>query len=935
MKRNYLAFAISLALATSFSVYADEEIKNNTETEEDEIEVIEVRGVLSSLKEAQSIKKEADNVVDALVAEDIGKFPDSNVAEAMQRIPGVSVNRLRGEGQSITVRGLSGNYNVTTLNGRKIASETVGRDFNYDLIAAELIGGIQVNKTQQASLPEGGIGAIINIDTLKPLSVGSTLAGSLEGYYNERAGEFDPQASFLISETFLDDELGLLFSANHTSSFTRFDSHSAQWGWHEWSEAELLPDGDENVSGRLPNWPNIMVSTDKRERTGGTFALQWRPTPELDINFDALYTKYEIESTGNMISLALFEGTNMDNIQQVNFGADGHSNSIIIGEPGNMNSPAIAELLEAQNPRDSDTMQVGLNLNYIWDNFNFNVDMAYSEAEDASAAVSWVVVRTAIDTLTMNWDNNEAVPDITFGDTVLDENIDYGGWYARINGDKVKDKTGNFLFDGSYEPESGIISKVLFGTGYNMQDKGKTFWDQDNASAYTFRNGATESEWVNAPDSEKVVIAGNTLWGPLPDTALNPGSFDDFMGNSNANLPSTWAGINIPGLFNYYRELDEDAFNQYLVPRPNLSGGNTYGVKEETIHAYAELILEDELWNIPYMLDFGLRYVDTTVTSWGYSQDPANIVFDADGLFTDDVDIVGLVEFEGDYSKLLPSFNSKFGLTEDLVFRLSLSQAISRPALTQLSPVTSIWQNEEKTPPENFLYENDPGLEPYYADQLDTTLEWYYSDEGTLNLAFYYKELHGFVNYEPTRETIAGAEFEVTRPYNDDENASRIRGYELNWLQTFDPFLPESLAGFGISANYTYNNSESGEFTDDGEQLPFKGLSDHQYNIVAFYEQHGFMVNLAYNYRSEYSLGKQWYWSNEINDWASETLQVDEWGQLDMQMGYDLNEHLTITFEANNLLDPDYVQYLNGDKSHVDYISSWGRSYRAGIRFKF
>ncbi|TVP08976.1 TonB-dependent receptor [Shewanella sp. KCT] len=934
MKRNYLAFAISLALASSLPAYGaeDEEKQQNDETE---IEVIEVRGILSSLKEAQSIKKEADNVVDALVAEDIGKFPDSNVAEAMQRIPGVSVNRLRGEGQSVTVRGLSGDYNVTTLNGRKIASETVGRDFNYDLIAAELIGGIQVNKTQQASLPEGGIGAIINIDTLKPLNVGSKVAGSIEGYYNERAGETDPQASLLISETFNDDELGILISANHTSSFTRFDSHSAQWGWNEWSEAELMPNGDPNVSGRFPSWPNIMVSTDQRKRSGGTLALQWRPTPNLDINFDALYTKYEIESTGNMISLALFEGTNLDNIQNVQFGADGHTNSITIGEPGNMDSPAIAELLESQNPRDSDAMQVGLNLNYIWDNFNFNVDLAYSEAEDASAAVSWVVVRTAIDTLTVNWDNGEQVPDISFGDTVLDENIDYGAWYARIDGDKVKDKTGNFNFNGTYEPDDGIISKVLFGTGYNMQDKGKTYWSQENPSAYTFRNGTTESEWINAPDSEKVDIAGNTLWGPLPATALNPGNFDDFMGSSNANLPNTWAGINIPGLFDYYRSLDSEAFDQYLVPRPNLTGGNTYGVKEETIHAYAELILEDEIAGMPYMLDFGLRYIDTTVTSWGYSQDPANIAFDENGLFTDAVDTVGLVEFEGNYNKLLPSFNGKLGLTDDLVWRLSLSQAISRPPLTNLSPVTSIWQNEEKTPPENFIYENDPGLEPYYADQLDTTLEWYYSDSGTLNLAFYYKELHGFVIYEPTRETINGASFEVTRPYNDDENQSRIRGYELNWLQTFDDFLPDALAGFGVQANYTYNNSESGEYTEDGEPLPFKGLSDHQYNVVAFYENHGLKVNVAYNYRSEYSLGKQWYWSNALNDWTSETLQVDEWGQLDMQVGYDVTDNLTLTFEANNLLDPNYVQYLNGDKNHVDYISSWGRSYRAGVRFKF
>jgi iron complex outermembrane recepter protein len=933
MNVKYLTIAIGAALLSygnGFAAEADIE-----EQVSDDVEIISVTGVLSSLKEAQEIKKLANNVVDALVAEDIGKFPDSNVAEAMQRIPGVSVNRLRGEGQSVTVRGLTGDYNVTTINGRKIASETVGRDFNYDLIAAELIGGIQINKTPQASLPEGGIGATINIETLKPINVGDQIAGSLEAYKNERADKTDPQASFLISKTFDNEEFGVLFTANHTSSFTRFDSHSSQWGWNEWGENELLPGGDPAKSGRFPSWPNIMVSTDERERTGGTLALQWRPTSSLDVNFDALYTKYEIVSTGNMISLALFEGTNLDNVQEVIFGADGHSNSITIGEPNNLNSPAIAELLEAQNPRDSETMQLGFNVNYLYDNFTFNFDTAYSEAEDASAADSWIVIRTAIDTLTVNWDNGQKVPDISFGDTVLDENIDYGAWYARVQGDKVKDKTASFNFNGTYEPDTGVISRVLFGTGYNMQDKGKTFWSQKNASAYAFRNGATESEWVNAPASEQITINGNTLWGPLPSTALNPGSFSDFMGNSGANLPSTWAGINIDGLFDYYKYLDAEAFDEYMVPRPNLAGGNTYGVKEETLHAYGEVVVEDTIAGLPYMLDFGLRYIKTNVTSWGYSQDPANIVFDANGIFTDAVDTVGLVEFEGDYSKLLPSFNSKLSLTDKLVLRLSLSQAISRPPLTNLSPVTSLWQNEEKTPVENFMYENDPGLAPYYADQLDTAIEWYYSDNGTLNFASFYKELHGFVIYEPKHETIAGADFEVTRPYNDDQHESRIRGYEMNWLQTFDEFLPESWAGFGVSANYTYNNSESGEFTEDGEQLPFRGLSKDQYNIVVFYEQHGLMVNLAYNYRSEYSLGKSWYWSNQLNGWTSEKLEVDEWGALDLSMSYEISDNLIATFDANNLLDPDYVQYLNGDKSHVDYISSWGRSYRAGLRFKF
>lgn len=947
MKKSYLALVISAALTTT--AFAAEEVTNTTE---EDIEVIEVTGVLSSLKEAQEIKKMSNNIVDALVAEDIGKFPDSNVAEAMQRIPGVSVNRNNGEGQTITVRGLTGDYNVTTLNGRRIASEAVNRDFNYDLIAAELIGGVQINKTQQANLPEGGIGAVINIETLKPLDVGSRIAGSLEGYYNDRAEETDPQASFLISETFNDDEFGVLFSANYTSSFTRFDSNSAQWGWNEWTGEELLgAAGDPNETVRFPSWPNIMVSTDERERSGATLALQWRPTADLDINFDALYTNYNIVSTGNMISLALFEGTNLDNIQGYTKGDDGHSNSLTIGEPGNMDSPAIAELLEAQNPRDSNTYQIGTNINYIYNNFNFNVDVSYSEAEDASAGESWIVVRTAIDTLKIDWDNGTDVPDIVFGDNqsiLLDENLDYGAWYNRVRGDKVKDKAGNFNFDGTYEPDDNIVSKVLFGTGYTLQDKSKTFWQQKNPSAYAIRNGV-DPGIIDAPDSEKVDINGNPLWGPLPEGVVVAGDFSNFMGNTSANVPQSWGGINVPNLFSYLRGLDNAAFEENLIPVPSLQGGNTYGVKEETIHAYGEIILEDEIAGMPWMMDFGLRYIKTDVSSWGYSQDPQNIEFDEDGLLTDAAKEGDLyVEFTGSYDKWLPSFNSKLVVTDEVVLRFSLSQAMSRPPMTNLSPNTSIWQDENLSPPKNFMWQNDPGLEPYYADQLDTAIEWYYSETGTLNFATFYKELNGFVDYQSNKEMINGVEFEITSPYNNAAKQSIIRGYEINWLQTFDEFLPTSLAGFGISANYTYNNSESGNYAgvfnedniciEDCVELPFIGLSENQYNIVGFYEQHDVIITLAYNYRDEYSLGTQGYWSlNNEGAWVQlkETIEVDEWAALDFQASYAINKNITITFDANNLLDPDYKQYLGGDKTHVDYISSWGRSYRAGVRFSF
>ncbi len=955
MKKSYLAFAISAALATSASAYAADETTKSAE--EESIEVIEVTGVLSSLKEAQEIKKMSNNIIDALVAEDIGKFPDSNVAEAMQRIPGVSVTRTNGEGQQVVVRGLTGDYNVTTINGRHIASEAINRDFNYDLIASELVGGIQVNKTQRASLPEGGIGAVINIDTLKPLDIGNVISGSLEAYQNERQGDVSPQASFLISKTFADDEFGVLFSMTQSERKTRFDSHSAQWGWGIHKANEIMPGheaGDTEV--RFPDWPNVMVSTDDRKRTGATLGLQWRPTENLDINFDALYSKYEIISTGNMISYALFEGTNPDNVYDLTLGDDAHSGSITIGEPGNPDSGALVELLQNQQPRESDTYQLGLNVNYIYDNFNFNFDVAYSQAEDSSHELGWIVVRGLVDSLTMNWDNGQSVPDVIMSnadgsEAILDQNYmgtdgtgGFGAWYSRIDGDSVLDKTGSFNFDGTYEPDDGIISTVLFGAGYNMQDKGKTYWDQENPSAYAIRNGE-DPGLINADESEKHIFAGNPLWGPLPASALIPGGFSDFMGSTSANVPSTWSGIDTNGLFDYYRSLDNEAFEQYLTQRPSLSGGNTYGVKEETIHLYAEVVLEDEIAGMPWMIDLGVRYIKTDVSSWGYSQDPANIAFNADGTLADSTDQSGYVVFDGSYSKVLPSFNGKLAITDEVVVRLSLSQAISRPPLTNLSPVTGIWQDENTL--RNFMSENDPGLEPYYADQFDTAIEWYYSDSGTLNFATFYKELHGFVDYFQVNETYAGEAFEVTRPQNNKEKSSIIQGWEINWLQSLDDMLPEELAGFGISANYTRNDSKSGRFIGDDYdenmvciencvELPFNGLSEEQYNVVFFYEQHGFFAQFAYNYRSGYAYGTQW--SANMPSWdggIEETLEVNDWAALDFSASYDINDNITITFDANNLLDPEYLQYLDGDETFVDYVSSWGRSYSAGIRFKF
>ncbi|MEC8208555.1 MAG: TonB-dependent receptor plug domain-containing protein, partial [Pseudomonadota bacterium] len=229
-RKTYLSVLISsiLASSVSFAASAQQQENNNNNQVEEDVEVIEVTGIRSSIKESNFRKREATTVVDVVVADDIGKFPDENLAEALQRIPGITITRNGGEGQNILVRGLGGGYNITTLNGRKLASENSGRDFNFDTIASELVGALQVYKSPEARLIEGGIGAVVDIETRKPLDQdGFTLSASAKGIYESRTGDVHPHASFIIGDNFNDDTFGVLFSGAYSKKTLRADTYSA------------------------------------------------------------------------------------------------------------------------------------------------------------------------------------------------------------------------------------------------------------------------------------------------------------------------------------------------------------------------------------------------------------------------------------------------------------------------------------------------------------------------------------------------------------------------------------------------------------------------------------------------------------------------------------------------------------------------------------
>jgi TonB-dependent receptor len=933
MKQTYLAVLIGAALAgpavASDTPQQDNNDNNNkaktvakkTKAANDSVEVIKVTGIRSSLKESQEIKKLADNVIDAIVAEDIGKFPDENVAEALQRIPGVSVTRVNGEGQTVTVRGLTGDYNITTLNGRKLASDNPSRDFNYDVIASELISAVQVHKTPQGHLPEGGIGAVVNVQTARPLDIGKfVLSGSLNNTYNERAESNDPRGSLFISDVSQDQTFGALASITHSNYTNRHDSYQA-WSFSE-RPVDIGRDGVvEHKAVRFPGYAQLTSYQDERTRTGGTVALQWQPNDNIDVNFDALYSVYDIDSNGRQLSVVTYSESWLPAkngvYTSVDVGADGWAKQLA------WQGPALMDIVDTRAPRRNTTYQYGLNLNWVTDALTYNFDLATSAAENKNNGDNkYVVARSGVESASINWNNGEAIPDIVLSEEVTPNSV-FGAWYTNTDGTGVKDATDNAAFSGTWEND-GLISKVMFGAGYDRQEKERITHRSKNASIFAGENLAK----INAPKSALVNFYGHEWWR-LPANALDAGNISNFMGSTKANIPANWATVNMTNLYKFLGELDPAAA---ALLQTEISKSQSYIIEEEISHAFVEMNLEDTWLDMPYLLNLGLRYTHTNVASSGHSQNIHNLRFGADGKPVDDSwKEVQPVSEESAYEDLLPSLNLKLELTDDLVLRIATSQVISRPSLAELAPYTyiDVKPNEQGV---RYYEARTPGLKPYTADQFDTALEWYYHDSGTLTLASFYKEVASFIKWDKSTETIDGQPFEVWKPYNDASKAARIRGYELAWLQTFDELLPAYLAGFGLQANYTWNDSVSGETDDAGKAKPFRGLSKSQLNLVGFYEHNKFEARIAYNRRSGFYAWDNW--STIGGKSVAEPLMNNSTSWMDVSVSYDLTEQLTLRADVANLQDKIDTRYL-GSAEHIQYAATYGRRFTVGVRASF
>ncbi|MEN3158932.1 TonB-dependent receptor [Alkalimonas sp. NCh-2] len=931
IQRSFIPTPVALALASFFSMQTPALLAGQQQNTEEEVERIQVSGIRGSISESHFLKQHATSVIDVVVADDIGKFPDENLAEALQRIPGITITRNSGEGQNISVRGLSGNYNSTTLNGRKLASEFAGRDFNFDTIASELVNVLSVYKSPEARLIDGGIGAVIDIETRKPLALdGRTVAASVKGIHESRSGDIHPHASFILGDKTADNRLGALFSLVYSRKTLRADTYRASGFEDEDEDAFLNVDmngdgvisDDERFPSQIPMYMYFANAQDVRTRIGGSLALQWQPSDRLDLNLDALYSRYTTDGSFYEIGF-------------VNYDEDWTPSTPIFTEPGfdelgrvnkirQTGPETMVELLNRTTPRHSDTWQLGTNARYyLNDEWTLEADAAYSEARNKNNGDNrFIVARGFVDAIDIDYSSGNMLPDVVI-EPGLTADQQYGAHYSLSSGTGVKDTVTDLKLITQYQPFGSRLTRLDAGLTYLRQSKQQDGFRSRNPSQFS-RGGFFLERDGYAFDNSTVFQRGAFELFEIPSYVFRPANFDNFLKGENSITPNPWPSFDYDDLVDYYRSINADAANAGIVA--SVVPQDSYKVTEAVSAVYLQADFESELSNLPFVLNLGLRASRTAVDASGFGYDFSFIELDpatGEPVNNDWQDEVVSVGYSGNYSNVLPSMNFRIQLTDSLQLRASAAEVLSRPSLSYLRP----WAEANFTSREQglpVLTRGNASVKPERARQGDLVLGWYFAEASALNVGVFYKDILSFISSEGKRGVVEGIEYLIYEPVSGDYGAS-VRGYELAWQQSFADVLPAPFDGLGFLLNYTYvdSNYEDPELKAAG--LPFQDMSKNSYNAVLYYEQYGLQARLAYNWRSKYLLNP--------DAWGGPAWHA-AYGQLDASLSYDINDKVTVFAEASNITNNRAWHYIDRD-DQVAYLERFGTQLSLGIRAYF
>lgn len=862
------------------------------------VEEVVVTGIRASLQQSIQSKRNADAIVDVVTAEDVGKFPSSNVAEALTIVPGVTVDRQFGQGEKVSILGTDPALNRTLLNGQTVASadwfilDQPGRTFNYALLAPQIVGKVEVYKSPEARIDEGSIGGTVIVNTRKPLDLKAlTLQGSLSYLYNDRSKKSDPQVAFLGSWKNDAGTFGIAVSAQHAKDQLRRDGIESYGtipasyynGGNPENPVSSITNGNctgtcattlaANPNARGVNSLSVSYFEQERVRDSYTAAVQWRPTDALELNFDWLKIKATYDNTNQ--SLFAFQGNTWNSLGALTAITIEDN---VIRKASFKNALSVLDVQYREADLNSDTYH--FNGKWTGDGFDVAGDLGYSKADGGTKRqlygefLNWADYTVdftgtpgspGVLTYTNPAANGNPLGDASkfsfdggwgAGDPSVPGAPGYNsGWGGNIVSKPTTDKEtyGQLDFGKDFE---GVIKRVQFGYKYR---KHETTQAMSGVTVAVYGNPASASQF--SPST----VPSNYLKG-----------FDGVTDAMGSRFK-----IDGKALADY---IDRGGYLRpwQAKPVPTIFGNAEFTAQnwgiEETINAlYGQANFEAE--NVRG--NFGLRYVKTESDSGGYTC----VNQTATGCGTTAADWAWEVKSKK-YEDFLPSLNVIVDVQEDLVFRFAAAQVISRPNYADMS--NYFWLSDQILTGGG----GNPDLNPYKSSNVNASLEWYFAPEAILSAEVFHKDISNYILQQTVAEQHfnqarnAVTTYQISRPTN--AGSATVKGLAVAYQQTFG-------MGFGLLANYTYADGEA----DGGSPLPYN--SKHQINVSPFYENGPFSARVTYNWRSKYFTGLD----------RGDQMFVRAFKGLDATAGYAFSENVNLSVSAQNLLDSEYYAYAN------------------------
>lgn len=918
-RTNFALLPIVLfATFSSLNVFAQDAEENEDEEADQITEEVIVYGIRGSMQQSLERKRMADHFKDTITAEDIGLFPDQNLAEALQRVSGVAIDRKSGEGAFVSVRGLGPNFVQTTINGRVSASNVSpgshdgrgatnsgSRVVGFHAFQSGLVQAVEVHKSPRADHVEGGLGGFVDVQARRPFDLGERhLAFNFDTTINELADDTAPGVFALFSDV-LNDNIGFMASAQWDNRVFRTDS------LHHWSYVgdprTVNIDGVE-MTGYYPRQLLGELHLTDRDRLNVSSALEIRPSDNVDLTLDLLYTSNQEDETDFWRDFRLQQGHARITHAEIK---DDNGTGVFTQVS---TSGAGLFIQHATEIVDTEAMNIGGNIEIrASDRLTLNFDATLSRTESPITNRDYLVRNTRTQMTYLKYGPG-GLPSLTSIHPINDPDF-FEVVKHSIQDHLVDDENLQLRADATFNIDGAWLETLQFGF---------RSYDQDRRDRHRYLNsraflGSAMSEFGGSIPfpAEGDFLSGLDMVFPGPAVTPNLDNIQRTFVTRPAEILAG-RGFNT-GTAKSLEQFNTGRFNEDL------------NHDDDGTALYAMMTFTGMFGNTPYSGNVGLRYVDNSTGSEGEITLPISIDYSdptvPEIILSDPV----YVNISHDYSRVLPSLNLRFDPREDIVVRASLAKVMSRPRYLDLNPRLSV-QARART-----MRGGNGALDPTMATQFDLAFEWYFADYSIAQVGFFTKQIEAFVQPDIEEAPFPGLTdpatnlplvFTLFRPLNTGE--SSLTGFELAFQRTFEDILPAPFDGLGVVANWTAINSGSdfrNEKTNAAYGIP--GLSDNTVNFTVFYEKNRLAARLSYNYRSDFL--------DSIADGQGHPYFVDAYKQFDASVGFSVTERVAVSFEAINLQDEN-VYYYNllgtGTEEHISGAINAGRRFQFGVRVK-